>query len=204
MGRPILQMTLTKLLSPSDIGSSGSVWTSETMMLRREIPQFFEDNNGPYKSSHLSLQRFCSHVHNCLFCFKDSTMEEDVMNVTQNVNCKFKQYEQLRLRWLKIQFFEAQKRWYEDKFSSMPIEIANTSEVVDKVKVITESLDDLLRNIPASTKDEIWAMYTSFLPEVNAAMKSIKDLCLPPVKSDILKLTDAGPCVGCSNLEVKF
>lgn len=32
----------------------------------------------------------------------------------------------------------------------------------------------------------------------------IKRLSLPPVTPDVLKATDAGPGVGCSNIEVKF
>ena len=29
------------------IGSSGSIWASETMFLRRELPQLFEVSEGP-------------------------------------------------------------------------------------------------------------------------------------------------------------
>lgn len=37
------------------IGSSGSVWASETMFLRREIPQLFEVSEGPYRYIAASL-----------------------------------------------------------------------------------------------------------------------------------------------------
>ena len=47
-------------------------------------------------------------------------------------------------------------------------------------------------------------MHEGLLKEIGQAQKYIKELKLPPVKADILKLTDAGPGVGCSNVEVRF
>jgi hypothetical protein len=42
------------------------------------------------------------------------------------------------------------------------------------------------------------------LTEIEQIQMRIKELKLPPVKKDILKLTDAGPGVGCSNIEARY
>ena len=66
-----------------NIGSSGSIWASETMLLRREIPQRFVVSKSPYRYSSIPLRRFFVHVHDCLYHFQDMSMYEEIMVVTQ-------------------------------------------------------------------------------------------------------------------------
>ena len=93
------------------IGSLGSVWASETMMLRRELPQLFELTKGPYRYSSIPSQRFYSHVHDCVFYFHYTTMYEDIMAVIESSDCEFRKYEMTRLIWLKNELNEALQRW---------------------------------------------------------------------------------------------
>ena len=50
----------------------------------------------------------------------------------------------------------------------------------------------------------LWVHYVVLQKKIDHVLKYIKELKLPPVKTDILKATDAGPGVGCSNFEVRY
>lgn len=52
--------------------------------------------------------------------------------------------------------------------------------------------------------NQLWTEYEATLSECEKSLQQIKSLNLPLVYSDILKTTDAGPGVGCSNVEVRF
>jgi hypothetical protein len=47
-------------------------------------------------------------------------------------------------------------------------------------------------------------MYEGLRPEIEQTQMRIGELKLPPVKKDILKITDAGPGVGYSNIEARY
>ena len=51
---------------------------------------------------------------------------------------------------------------------------------------------------------QLWSKCQAILAECDRSLQQIKSINLPPVYSDILKATDAGPGVGCGNLEVRF
>lgn len=195
--------TIVTLRPKYYIGSSGSIWASETMFLRRELPQLFEVTKGPYRYSHVSLRRFCAHVHDCLFYFEDTTMYEDVKAITKNPDCKFREYEVLRLSWIKSELCAATLRWDEDKIDVSAQDVAYGNEVKDAVRLI---MDDLDQNIHASqlTGEQLWQVYGDLQRNMNQVLDCIKELQLPPVKTDILKNTDAGPGVGSSNVEVRY
>ena len=83
-----------------NIGSSGSVGASETMLLRWEVPQLFGAKEGPYQYSSIPLRRLCVHIRDFLFYFNETTMKEDVMAITPSSNYKFREYEMSRVVWL--------------------------------------------------------------------------------------------------------
>lgn len=51
------------------IGSSGSVWASNTMFIRRELPQLFEVQEDQCRTCSIKLRRFCTHVRDCALYF---------------------------------------------------------------------------------------------------------------------------------------
>ena len=182
------------------IGSSGSIWASETMFLRREIPQLFEVSDGPYRYSSIPLRRFCAHAHDCLYYFQDTAMYEDVMSVTLKPNCQFREYEMNRLSWLKRELSDAVSRWDEDNIDVT--DVANGNEIKDAVADIINNLEQDISD--TTTGEALWEHYVVLQEKIDHVLKCIKELKLPPVKTDILKATDAGPGVGCSNFEVKY
>lgn len=185
-------------------GSSGSVWASETMLLRWEVPQLFEAKEGPYRYCSLSLRRLSARIHDCLFYFKDTTMKEDVMANTPNSSCKFREYEKSRVVWLEKQLSSALCRWEEDKPEVQESVAAFGNELKDLVTVVLDSLSKEFQVISTATKEQLRQMYEDLLTKIEQTQKRIKELNLPHVKTDVLKLTDAGPGVGCSNVEVRY
>ena len=83
------------------IGSSGSVWASDQLKIKWEVPQLFEQSvELPYEYP-LVLRKFCHRMHDILFYFQDCTMKDDVLCATACPDCKFKTYEMKKLNWLK-------------------------------------------------------------------------------------------------------
>ena len=79
-------------------------------------------------------------------------------------------------------------------------ELTLANELKDSVTVVLDSVTEELQNIGTFTKEKMWQMHEGLLKEIGQAQKYIKELKLPPVKADILELTNAGPGMGCSNI----
>ena len=186
------------------IGSSGSVWASDTMFIRRELPQLFEVQGDQDRTCSIQLRRFCTQVHDCAFYLEDTTMYEDVIACTDNLNCKFRVHELSRLSWLEGQLKNAQLRWEEDKIGIEGEDVALGNEAKDTVKVVLDTLEERGQGIRGSTKENLWEIYVYLLDKVRKIQQHIAGLNLPKAKRDILFATDTGPGVGCSNIEVRF
>ena len=83
-------------------------------------------------------------------------------------------------------------------------EAAFGNELKDLVTVVLDSLSEEFQVISTATKEQLWQMYEGLLTKIQQTRKRIKELNIPQVKTDVLKLTDAGPGVGCSNVEVRY
>ena len=79
------------------IGSNGSVWASEFMRLRHLEPNLFLVNKTEMS------QDVGPNIHlmDKLKLYSISTMETDILNVTEKQDCKFRLYEIQRLESLK-------------------------------------------------------------------------------------------------------
>ena len=97
------------------IGSSGSVWASDQLKIKWEVPQLFEQSVELAHEYPLVLQTFCHRVHEILFYFQDCTMKDDVLCVTAGPDCQFKTYEMKKFNWLKTQLSEAVSLLQEEK-----------------------------------------------------------------------------------------
>jgi hypothetical protein len=72
------------------------------------------------------------------------------------------------------------------------------------VTVVVDKISQKFRNIDTTAKEQLWQVNEGLLTEIEQTQMRIKELKLPPVKKDILKLTDAGLGVGCSNMEARY
>ena len=168
------------------------------MLLRWEVPQLFEAKEGPNRYCSLTFRRLSARIHNCLFYFKDTTMKEDVMAITPNSCCKFQEYEKSRVVWLEKQLSSALCRW-----EVQELEAVFGNELKDLLTVVLDSLSKEFQVISTATKEQLWQMYEDLLTKIEQTQKRIKELNLPHVKTDVLKLTDAGPGMRCINIEVR-
>ena len=81
------------------IGSSGSVWASDLLKIRWEFPQLFEQvvQTNVEDTSALPVRKLCQRVHDILFYYKDCTLENDVLCMTNEPDCPFRKYEEEKL-----------------------------------------------------------------------------------------------------------
>ena len=106
--------------------------------------------------------------------------------------------------WLEKQLSSALLRWEEDKPEVQELELAFGNEIKDSVTVVVDKISQKFRNIDTTAKEQLWQVNEGLLTEIEQTQMRIKELKLPPVKKDILKLTDAGLGVGCSNMEARY
>ena len=92
------------------IGSSGSVWASDLLKIKWEFPQLFEQDvqTNVEDASALPVRQLCQRVHDILFYYKDCTLENDVLCMTNEPDCPFRKYEEEKLNWLQTQLSSAE------------------------------------------------------------------------------------------------
>ena len=70
------------------VGSSGSVWASETVHLRHEDPSAFEVQGRPECPDYsLGFRKCCARLHDDLFLNQDISESDDLNKVTEEINC---------------------------------------------------------------------------------------------------------------------
>ena len=94
-------------------------------------------------------------------------------------------------------------RWDEDKIDVKVEDVAYGNEVKDAVVSIIDHLEQYFTDITVAG-EHLWEVYGVLQRKVDQVVECINELKLPPVKTDILKNTDAGPGVGSSNVEVRY
>ncbi|XP_070580686.1 uncharacterized protein [Ptychodera flava] len=179
------------------IGSSGSVWASDYMMLRREVPGLFEPECQ--HASNQALKTFCAQIHDSLFYFKDTTMKDDVACVTSNQDCVFRDYEHKRLRWLCCQLTQAVERWRENHADDNE----RLDGLLESVEELIKDAECLIEQFRTIDRDSLWSRFTGLVTASNAVLQRLK-FVQSPCYGNILKATDAGPGVGITNFEVRF
>lgn len=95
-------------------------------------------------------------------------------------------------------------RWEEGEIGIEGEYVALGNEANDTVKVVLDTLEERGQRIRGSTKENLWEIYVYLLDKVRKIQQHIAGLNLPTAKRDVLFATDAGPGVGCSNIEVRF
>ena len=166
--------------------------------------QVFEQSTiSPPKFS-LPVRKFCHRVHDILFYFKDCTLRSDVMCVTSDINCQFKEYEMKKLKWLKNQLSEAVSIFHEEKETLTHHEVASGTELIGIINDIQEVNDDIDKTSSTLSANTIWEHQEKAVNLCDAAIAFINSLKLPPLCDHILQATDAGPGVVVTNIEVKY
>ncbi|CAH3131899.1 unnamed protein product, partial [Pocillopora meandrina] len=164
--------TIVTVLPKSYVGSSGSVWASDQLKIKWEVPQVFEQS--------------------------PISPPNDVMCVTSDINCQFKEYEMKKLKWLKNQLSEAVSIFHEEKETLIHHEVAS---IINDIQEVNDDIDKTSSTLSANT---IWEHQEKAVNLCDTAIAFINSLKLPPLCDHILQATDAGPGVGVTNIEVKY
>ena len=185
------------------VGSSGSVWASETIRLRHEDPAAFEvektETNAEYS---LGFRKCCARLHDDLSLYYDMTESDDLNKITEEHNCKFYAYEKQRAGHLKLRL---------EKILQLS-EVTEMSEhnkslfacrVIPTIKDILNAIDEVANSdAPVDTAESRVQSVLKVSRPCKQGLEIVSDLCLPPVKPRWADLTDAGP--GLAFLTMKF
>jgi len=186
------------------VGSSGSVWASEKMLLRWEHPQLFEVEGSSYKST---LRKFAAMVWDYLFYFVDTTEYEDVSCVTSSHLCKYREYETTRVAQAMMGIVAATTSWSQTKESLENDQIVVGDDLLpflDELQIELQQLNLTLTN-DETTGDVLWQMFENTTKACKKVLEELKRKQLPvSIRPRVLIHTDKGPGVSVTNYEVKF
>ena len=190
------------------VGSSGTVWASETVRLRHEDPSAFEVDEPTPGSPQYSLgfRKCCARLHDDLFLYYDMTESDDLDKLSGETesNCKFFTYEKERAEHLKLRI-DNLLQFCEDTEMSEHNRVLFASQIIPVTKRILDAIDDLFKEeVDSMEKDARKDRILRVTSSCKHGLEVLGDLCLPPVKPRWADLTDAGPGVGVSNYEVRF
>ena len=183
----------------AQVGSSGTVWSSEDYELRATRPDLHE---VPEASSQFTLpfRSFVTRVKNKVKHFVESTTEVDVMAVTSHTECPFRAYEGKRLAHTSDCLERAIDMANVSKMTAQ--EIKDYSRIQGMVQSALTCINDLVTS--SDTGIHFWNEYKILLRKLEQILKLIAELQLPIGKTRLLELTDAGPGVGCNNIAVQY
>ena len=190
------------------MGSSGTVWASETVRLRHEDPSAFEVDEPTPGSPQYSLgfRKCCARLHDDLFLYYNMTESDDLDKISGETgsNCKFFTYEKERAEHLKLRI-DNLLQFFEDTEMSEHNRALFASQIIPVTKRILDAIDDLFKEeVDSMEKDARKDRILRVTSSCKHGLEVLGDLCLPPVKPRWADLTDAGPGVGVSNYEVRF
>ena len=157
------------------------------MRLRQRNPELFEVQGNGQKYSDVFRQS-CAVVHDSCFLYQDMTKEADFLNATGLNQCIYTCYESA-LTISDTLESQAEKQVF---LHTITTKLTNMKETIENhfdEKPSGDELHQCIRHVTTCCRD---------------ILTTIKDLQLPIVKPRWCDLTDAGPGVGISNLEVKF
>ncbi len=170
------------------IGSNGSVWASEFMRLRQLEPNLFlVKTTEKLQDVGLNIQ-----LMDKLKLYTISTMERDILNVTEKEDCKFQLYEIQRLLSLK-------------QTVGSCLESISSQVMEEKLGILLHDIKRLQLSLQSNCFGPVLCNQIFKIAEKGDDLsKEIFDNCVPMLKSRVHELTDAGPGVGVSNHDVRF
>lgn len=186
------------------VGSSGSVWASEKVLLRWEHPHLYEIEDSPF---HPLLRKFTAMVRDHLVYFCDSTEKGDVSCLTQPHDCQFGAYEKSRIYHAVSGIVTATVNWNQSRNNLIPEQIAIGNKIADCVDAVRSEFELLKETLVSSTTtiQALWQKYEHVTERCKWLLNEMKQRGLPvSIRPRILLHTDKGPGVSVTNYEVKF
>ena len=127
---------------------------------------------------------------------------EDLCKLTGARTCIYTTYECERLSHLSEEIKRAMT--YLDQIQLKEAELRiYTCRLVSKIENLQTELENW-HNAVGNDKKDMQRFVTNVTSSCEIILLELQELELPPVKPRFCDLSDAGPCVGVSNLQVKF
>lgn len=183
----------------AQVGSSGTVWSSEDFELRANRPDLYEVP-GSGSSFCITFRSFCTRVRDKVKHFTLTTTQRDVMAVGEDAECIFRNYETKRIEHTSEYLERAADKCNFTKMSEA--EVQHCIKIQRMLQSAVSSMNSLPKS--ANTKAELWNKYQVVITECEEILAVLGDMHLPETKPRVLELTDAGPGVGCSNGAVQY
>ena len=190
------------------VPSSGSVWASETVMLRHNHPDVFEAKCMVSTTYSKEFRKLCAQLNDYIYQYCDMSEKEDFANVTSDPGCLHNEYEKRRAAHCWKHLSNAR-----DEFETTSEVIKESEMAIFKCRILPQLdafldqlrviMDHLESSTESSTNDLI-QINNCLLESGKQICVTMKELKLPPVKPRWVKLTDAGPGVSVSNFAVNF
>ena len=183
------------------VGSNGSVWSSEFMRLRYQVPELFTMNyNDQVVGANLELMIMLS---DRLRYFWLMTIKDDFMMITKEQNCPFRAYELRKIQSLKQvvnNCLESCDTDSTEKDKQSPASI-DFQGMLDTLLTSVDMLELLFQSNDAIA--DIWESVKRFS---SLCDQFWRQLCshLPVFKCRVHEFTDAGPGVGVTNHDVQY
>ena len=181
------------------VGSNGTVWASEDRMSRYEKPHLFEVPDTTFSDQ---FKGACGCIKDKLINFKLSSMENDLIKVTNKQDCVFRKYETQKLNNVKFHM---------EKGITMLLKVTqeNTEEepisnFKQDLQDFIDMLNDAIMLLNSGTTFDVLDTFETLLSKAENILKVIQLFNLPDLKPRIFDQTDAGPGVGTSNKQVQY
>jgi hypothetical protein len=190
------------------VGSSGSVWASDSVRLWHENPATFqvESSNTSTCTYTKEFSSCCAVLHDYAFLYQDMTVYEDIEKLTSNdfseeIIDSFLQYEKKRIDVLLLKLEEIL-----DSVTNDTIQLQQDEHMLfeSRLKPVLAKISELAHSRKEMEKEELEHLCMELKSQCGNLLDILNELNLPKVKPEIAYLTDAGPGVGVSNVEVRF
>ena len=189
------------------VPSTGSVWASETVMLRHNHP-VFEAKCMVSTTYSKEFRKLCAQFNDYIYQYCDMSEKGDLANVTSHPGCPHNQYEKRRATHCWEHLSNARDEFETSSEAIKESEMAIfKSRILPQLGTLLDQLQvimDFLEGSAESSTNDLIEIKNCILKSSKQIQVTMRELKLPPVKPRWVKLTDAGPGVGVSNLAVNF
>lgn len=188
------------------IGSSGSVWASETVNLRYLYLNIFEmsEKKSDFSSAFRSI---CAQLHDSVFLYNDMCEPGDFSRAKPGAHENpHTYYEQERLGRLHTRIdktFILGNNFEQLNESEKTVFTNRVQSLVDNIIWNVKNAQRILEN-PSKQSTDFICEIQDLQQGCQKLLQRLNEFELPGVKPGWCDLTDAGPGVGVSNFEVRF
>ncbi|KAG8175760.1 hypothetical protein JTE90_029245 [Oedothorax gibbosus] len=173
------------------------IWASEDMRIRYEMPYLCEVESPLQDVTSYAFRSCCAILQDKVTHFLGATNKEDLENVTFQNDCPYRKYELGRLSSLLHSINIAQSMFL------LKEEKMKEREVV-QMKALLLSVDLCLKDVRSLKECHSMEIYDNLQKLLREILTTINAYELPKVRPRVVELTDAGPGVGVSNIEVRI